>query len=209
MTCWIVSSWGRAGSVLLTQQVRFDLIRMYPLETCKWIKALGQLPPFSVNHSHLIEQLDYIQGCNIIIATRNPKEAALSRFLSDANNYYHKYIDNLQVVDENCKDDYNNAIAQYNNWLKADLVNVDIAQLNHYREVCVAWNETAVTKVPTATVIDYADWKGDLEKSAKIIGIKYRLELKATLWTEMSPTPLIDRVVNKDEVADWLNSQSL
>jgi hypothetical protein len=222
---WVVSSWGRAGSVALALRLRLHLARQHAVGSVPWI-YLGphgvrvDLPAPSVCHNHSIEQLEALAECQLVhghaIALRRPSWAALSSVLIMDTGYSHHYIHghyNACLVDlmadaagtdrEYCS----RVVAQYHARGRRQRARVDMEALRYHRWIAMNWNDIAAVVSPrmagSRRALDHDAWVDDPDLALRDLGLA-SLPADAYLAVARDDWPIMDRMENPDEVLAWI-----
>lgn len=217
---WIISSWGRAGTIILGQQLFYELEQANS-SIAKFIHVGMEESPIDPNqmdviHSHSIPQINHTDKAGLVYAVREPTSSSISAYIAENIKSLHIHTESAmetkrrQLLDPKFKHKwalFESQLKENSNWKEAEPLMVDMNSLTGYRNRCVAWNNKAaeVTKSLGRKyyVLNYADWHGDLKKSAAILDIPYR-EIK--FWTLPNIKPLTDQIANYDEVMKWKES---
>jgi hypothetical protein len=215
---YLVSSWGRAGSTVITQLTQIHL-KKYTDNVVKWYGAdekneLGWSPesgypsrPWSVIHSHSLVQFNTINDMGVIICLRLCSEQALSRRLAQLSGYLYMYQDwFIQHIKKKHLDE---------NWARSVLTidelesqsqnfTINCAELEKLRSHAIDWNWLACNRMKEhALGLVYEQWNQDLQIAAKLINIDLD---KSKITIKRDPLSHFDRISNQDEVSSWLAS---
>jgi hypothetical protein len=223
-TSWMVSSWGRAGSVALALRLQWHLARLSPTGTSPWLyldqhEVNVDLPAHSVCHNHSLEQVDAVitagRRYGHVFALRTPSWAALSSVLIGDVQYSHAYTGAhyarcmLDLMGRNPDADAQycaRVVAQFHARGRRQRSWVDMEALRYRRWVAMNWNDIAALLAPKLPgpchALDHDQWSGDADAAMRSIGFGAVPEEALTVVRD--DWPIMDRVENRDEVAAFV-----
>lgn len=222
---WVITTWGRTGSMALGEQLFNHLtdIRRGPIQWLHNERTGGYVipTPWTLIHSHSLEQLHYIKDINtgVVYAIRSPSDAGLSMLICYSLSSWHLHTEKSlnekrkRLSDPGFEDRwhiYNRELKENDRRINSKPLQVNLNDLNDYRNQCIDWNNTAVEILASLEkpiiIINYNDWLGDLEKSAKILNISHNENIELSVLPTIKS--LSEQIFNYDEVLDWIQSHS-
>jgi len=212
----MVASWGRAGSLALSEVLEGDLRARSPDGRVTWYHPVPYevIPsrPWSIYHTRSIEQLAEIDHMGIVVALRQPSLAALSSSLVSRQGYTHVHTDEqVQLAFNRLHSDSWTHRHEYHARLVRDSMYrrdfsqamIPMDELRYRRLVCMNWNDLAAEKLAGLSLpMEFDAWHGDIALAARMMNVR-------ELWGSVmlpDPRPLIDRVANAEEVTAWLDA---
>lgn len=215
---YLVSSWGRAGSLVITQMLQHHLQR-FTEQKVEWFGA-PELPdrgwnpelgytsrPWSVIHSHLHSQFNTTEKMGVVICLRKSSEQALSAKLAKLSGYQHVYEPWYQQYAKRSYDKnpeyYSTILCEVKNQQLQQNFSVDCHELEVVRKHVIEWNNLACAKMKyNAVSLTYDNWCSNLVVASKQLSIDFTAS-KITM--QKDPAKLQDRVSNREEVQAWLD----
>lgn len=228
---WVVNSWGRSGSVVVSEIVRNQLKINYN-RTIIWssnpsyISDGTEVSPYSILHTHSVNQVEHVQDCGLIMTIRPHSKGAISseiarlldiwhipskhriKFCQDAiksNNFNQFREIHQQIIDEHVR------------WTnrKDSKVECNIDSLNNLRNFSIEWHDkvekTLLTRLNKENcqqlIIDYDKWSGDSNKLLKLLN--FNIHSIDKLGTNPNLRSLSNQISNYGEVMDWLQLHHL
>jgi len=223
---YVVSTYGRSGSVLVTNFIKTYLDMKFGSSTSVFNKLDGwydvhPIPPETVYHCHSLRQLDLlpeIPTCGVVFTVREPSICAVSMILRKRLNVAHvhnpKWIDllNMQKQDLELSASSQKGIQyildEHRQWNDSydTKFHVDVKEFQKARNDVCYYNSTAIKKLKIindrVSYLNYSDWQGDLVKLAALLNVTpfeiYMYNLKNTRhWSQ--------NVSNADEIQKCLD----
>jgi len=222
---YLVSSWGRAGSTIITQATQQHL-QCFTEKPVEW-RGAGEIPergwnsvtgypslPWSVIHSHSLVQFNTIEKMAVIICLRNPGEQALSQKLSVISGYRYVYKPCVQqqaakVLEQqrHPHEYFKMVIQESENYKKPQNFWIDCLELEQNRHLIIDWNDLACARMQSQALgLVYDEWRDNLQFATDKMNISLNFD---SLTMLRNPINLLDRVENREEVHQWLQTHQL
>ena len=224
---YVVSTYGRSGSVLVTSFLESHLKRKFGKSKSVFnqLEGLYDFQPIlsqTVYHCHSLAQLDLLpaaENCGVIFTVRDPSICAISMILRRRLKVDHVHnpvwIDSLkqqmqdpQVSDVRLKY-IQRVLDEHARWQNSaeSKFHISMQEFQNVRNEVRRFNANAVTKLKSVnnrvTYLNYADWQGDLNKLSQCLGLEpmeiYMAHLRNDRhWSQ--------NVSNSDELQNWVSS---
>jgi hypothetical protein len=188
---FIVISWGRSGSTILSLYLKDYIDFKYNIDIPLPFSFLSSHDRRKRNviHTHEIKLLDTISlNYKVLFLIRTPSDAALSNYISHSLSSTISHLYNEQFLNNPKKYFSNNIIdnkdtavflqqaKNHTKFLKQHpKIILDQPVLESYRMSCMEWNMTCLEKLKekklNCQIIDYDYWIGDLDKISSLLNI--------------------------------------